>query len=98
MSSIEISRYFYFCLHIHDLTLDLPASKTYYRGVWGAQSVECPTLAQVMISRFVGLSPESGSGLTAQSLEPTSDFVSPSLSAPHPLMFCLSLPLKNKEM
>ena len=33
------------------------------RGAWVAQSVECPTLAQVMISPFVGLSP----ALTAQS-------------------------------
>ena len=49
-----------------------------------AQSVKCLTSAQVMISQFVGLSPASGSALTAQSLEPTSDSVSPSLSAlPH---------------
>ena len=31
-----------------------------------------------------------GSGLTAQSLEPASDSVSPSLSAPPPLTLCLS--------
>ena len=36
----------------------------------GGQSVERPTSAQVTISRLVGLSPASGSGLTAQSLEP----------------------------
>ena len=59
-----------------------------------AQSVEQPTLAQVMISRFVGSSPVLGSVLTAQSLEPASDSVSPSLSAPP--LFILCLCLKNK--
>ena len=39
-------------------------------SAWVAQSVECPTSAQVMISRFVCLSPASGSVLTARSLEP----------------------------
>ena len=59
-----------------------------------AQSVECPTLAQVMISRLVSSSPTSGSVLTAQSLEAASDSVSLSRSAPPSLM--LSLSLKNK--
>ena len=45
-----------------------------------AQSVERPISAQVMISRFVGSSPASGSVLTAQGLDPASDSVSPSLS------------------
>ena len=36
-------------------------------------------LVQVLISRFVGSSPASGSVLTARSLEPVSDSVSPSL-------------------
>ena len=62
-------------------------------GAWEAQSVEHPTSAQVMILRFVGSSPASGSVLTARSLEPASDSVSPSLSAPPPLAFCLSLSL-----
>ena len=35
-------------------------------------SVKRPTSAQVMISRFMSLSPASGSVLTAQSLEPAS--------------------------
>ena len=35
--------------------------------------------------------------LTARSLEPASDSVSPSLSAPPLLTLCLSLPLKNKR-
>ena len=59
-----------------------------FKGAWVGQSVKCPTLAQVMISRFVGSSPLSGSVLTAQSLELASDSASPPLSA--------SLSLKNK--
>ena len=59
-----------------------------------AQSVKRPTLAQVTISQFVGSSPVSGSVLTVQSLEPVLDSVSPSLSAPPPLMLCLSLSQK----
>ena len=62
-----------------------------YRGAWVAQWVERPTSAQVMISRFVGSSPASGSVLTAPSLEPASDSGSPSLSAPPLLTLCLSL-------
>ena len=63
-------------------------------GAWVAQSVEHPTSAQVMISWFMSLSQALGSVLTAQSLEPTSDSVSPSLSASPLFMLCLSL--KNK--
>ena len=48
-------------------------------GAWVAQSVKRPTSAQVTISRSVSSSPASGSVLTAQSLEPVSDSVSPSL-------------------
>ena len=59
-------------------------------GAWVAQSVERPTSAQVMISQFVSSSPTSGSGLTAQSLEPASDSVSPCLSALPLLTPCLS--------
>ena len=59
-----------------------------------AQSVERPTSAQVMISRSVSSSPASGSVLTAQSLEPASDSVSPSLSDPPPFMLSLSLSQK----
>ena len=65
-----------------------------------AQSVKQPTSAQVMISRLEGSSPVSGSVLTAQSLKPASDSVSPSL-CPSPtqalsLFLRLSLSLKNK--
>ena len=59
-----------------------------------AQLVKRPTSAQVMISWFVSSSPTSGSLLTAQSLEPASESVSPSLSAPVPLMLSLSLSQK----
>ena len=60
-----------------------------------AQSVKCPTSAQVMISQFVSSSPALGSVLTAQSLELASDSMSPSLSAP-PLL-TLYLSLKNEK-
>ena len=59
--------------------LMMALSKTHTRGAWVAQSVKQPTSAQVMISRSVSSSPASGSVLTAQSLEPVSDSVSPSL-------------------
>ena len=59
------------------------------RGTWVAQLVKRPTSTQVIISWFVSLSPESGSVLTARSLEPASDSVSSSLSAP-PLLALLS--------
>ena len=58
-------------------------------GAWVAQSVERLTSAQVMISRLMSSSPASGSVLTAQSLEAASESVSPSLSAPNTLAFCL---------
>ena len=48
-------------------------------GAWVAQSVKRPTSAQAMISPSVRSSPATGSVLTAQSLEPVSDSVSPSL-------------------
>ena len=62
-----------------------------------AQSVKCLTSAQVMILRFVGLSSASGSVLTAQSLEPASASVSPSLSAPPFLMLCVCLSKINNK-
>ena len=65
-------------------------------GAWVAQSIEHLTSAQVMISRSVSSSPASGSMLTAQSLEPVSDSVSPSLSLTLPHSCSVSLCLKNK--
>ena len=63
-------------------------------GAWVAQSVGHPTSAWVRISQSVSSGPMSGSVLTAQSLEPISHSVSPSLSDPPLLMLCFCL--KNK--
>ena len=64
-----------------------------------AQSVKRLTSAQVMISLFLGLSIVSGSVLTAQSLEPAWDSLSPSLPAPPWLMLSLSLSKQtNKQI
>ena len=60
-------------------------------GTWVAQSEEHLTSAQVMILRFVGSSPILGSVLTAWSLEPASDSVSP-----FSLFASLSLSKMNK--
>ena len=57
-----------------------------------------PTSAQVMISWSVSSSLASGSVLTARSLDPASDSVSPSLSAPPLLMLCLSVSKINKNI
>ena len=90
------------CYHLFPVTsgwllfLQSPPSRSLPWGTWVAQSVKCSTSAQGMISPFVSSSPTPGSGLTAWSLEPASDSVSPSLSAPPPLMLCL-LSLKNKH-
>ena len=62
-----------------------------HRGSWVAQSVKHPTLARVMISQFVSLSPVSGSVLIVQSLEPALDSVYASPSAPPLLILFLSL-------
>ena len=64
-------------------------------GAWVAQSVKCLTFAQVMISQFVSSSPALGSVLTAQSLKPASDSVSPSLSLPLLCSHSVSLSLSK---
>ena len=61
-----------------------------------AQWVKHLTLDQVMISWFMGSSHTLGSVLTAQSLDPASDSVSPSVSALPSLTLYLSPSLKNK--
>ena len=59
-----------------------------------AQLVKRLTLTQVTILQSVDSSPTLGSVLTAQRLEPVSDSVSPSLSAPPPhVSLSLSLSL-----
>ena len=64
-------------------------------GAPGWLSCLSSTMAQVMISQLVGLSPTLGSELTAWSLEPASDSVSPSL-CPSPT-HTLSLSQNNKH-
>ena len=66
-------------------------------GTWVAQLVKPLTSAQVIISKLVSLSPTSGSVLTAQSLEPASDSVSPSLSLPLTHSHSVSVSLKIKK-
>ena len=72
-------------------------------GTWVARSVEHPTSAQVTSLWFIGLSPASGAVLTALTLEPASDAVSPSLSLCSSPVTALSLKinknvkLKNKK-
>ena len=78
------------------------ASNHQYWGARGARSVEHPTSAHVMISRFMGSSPASGSVLTAHRLEPALDSVSPCLSAPPPahilsFSLCVSLSLSLSQ-
>ena len=62
-------------------------------GTWGAQSVNRPTSAQVMISRFRSLSPTSGSLLSAQNL--LEILCSPPLSLSAPSLFVPSLSLQE---
>ena len=70
-----------------------------FQGTMGSQSVKSLISAQVMISLFPSSSPSLGSVLTAQSLEPALESVSPSLSAPPllSLLLSLSLSLENKH-
>ena len=75
------------------------SDQKYFQGAWMAQSVKRPTLVQVMISQSVSSSPTSSSLLTAQSLEPASDSVSPnplSLSQFAPPLHSHTLSRKNK--
>ena len=88
---------FFFQYGLHVL-LVLLIKSSHFWGTWVAHSVEHLTSAQVMISGFVGSSSVSGSALTAQSLEPASDSVSSSLSAPPPLTLCLCLSKINKNV
>ena len=64
-------------------------------GAWVAQSVKRPTSAQVLISQSLSSSPVSGSVLTAQSLEPVSDSVSPSVSLPLHHLHSVSVSFKK---
>ena len=67
-------------------------------GAWVAQSVKCPTSAQVLISGFKSWSRVLGSVPIAGSLEPASDSMSPSLSLPLTNLHFLSLSKLNKNI
>ena len=54
---------------MHCEQMNLSKDKQRSQGAWGAQSVERPTSAQVMISRLASSSPASRSVLTSQGLE-----------------------------
>ena len=77
------------------LSLSLSLIKKKRGGHLGGSVKHLPS-AQVMILQFVSLGPASDSVLTAQNLEPALDSVSPSLSAPSPLVLSLSL-FQNKH-
>ena len=64
------------------------------RDIWVAQSVKRPTLTQVMISWFMGLSPTSGSALTVRIH--LGFFLSLPLSLPLPHLLSLSLSLSQR--
>ena len=66
-------------------------------GAWGAQAVKRLTSAQVMISVFLSSSLMSGSVLTAPSLDPIPDAVSPFLFPSSTHFFSLSLFLSKKK-
>ena len=65
-------------------------------GTWAAKLVKLPTLAQVMVSWLMSLSPALGSVLTCQSLDLALDSVSPP-SLPLPCLCSVSLSLKSKH-
>ena len=67
---------------VNDKMIILSQNFSNIRGAWMSQSVRHLTSSPVMISWFMGSSLASGSELTAWSLEPASDSVSPSLSDP----------------
>ena len=74
----------------------MATSKIFKKGrLGGSVGFKHPTSAQVMVSQFMSSSPTSGSVLTAQSLEPASDSVSPSFSVLPLLMLYLSLCLSK---
>ena len=66
-------------VRVTDLVREFQDKTNLTRDAWVAQSVKRLTLAEVMISWFVGSSPMSGSVLTAWSLGPALDSVSPIL-------------------
>ena len=88
---VSLNSVFHCCTSFYLFLLPFFLSK---RGAWVAQSVKCPTSAQVMISQLVSSSPASGSVLTVWSLEPVPDSVSLSFSLPLPHSWSVSLSQK----
>ena len=83
------------------VTCEVTSSSLWFPGLQNKhrdQATLADASAQVMISRFMGSNPASGSVLTAQGLDPASDPVSPSLSLPltHSLSVSLSLSVSQK--
>ena len=79
-------------------SLDVPFRSDVFCTALAAHWIKCPTSVQVMVSRFVGSNPRFTSVLMTLNMEPASNTVSHSLSAPSPCVFCLSLSLsKNRE-
>ena len=64
------------------------------QGTWVAQSVECLSLAQTMISRFLSLNPTSGSLLSAQSPHQA---LHPPLTAPSTSLSLSKVNIKKKQ-
>ena len=90
--------FIYFIYLTHAYTCDMITIIKRVRGTWVAQLVKGLTLVQVMISRLMSSSPTSSSVLTAWSLEPTLDSVSPSLYPSPTHALSLSVPKKiNKR-
>ena len=67
----------------------LPVETSEERGTWVAQSVKLPTPNFGFDLTVPGIKPSMG--LLTDSMEPPWDSLSPSLSAPPPLMLFLSL-------
>ena len=77
-------------IHMHSCAV--LSKKSPLWGIWVAQWLKCPTLAQVMISLLVESEPPSGSVLTACSLGPRACFrfcFHPSAPSPLALSFFL---------
>ena len=82
----------------HNINYQADVEIALHRSTWVVQSVKHLTSAQVTILQLVSLSsasPALGSVLTAQSLEPASDSVSP-LSLPLPHSHSVSLSVSQK--
>ena len=84
------------CSYKHERFLSFASRTPHSWGAWVALSVERPTSAQVMISRFVSSSPVSG--LCTDSSEPGACFgFCLLLSLPLPCLLSLSFSLSQKK-